>query len=215
MKNINTIRLMIVDDHRMVRDGLKVFLSVYDDIEVVAEAKDGHEVLDQCVISNPDVILMDIVMPGMDGPDTTRLVLEKFPQIQVIALTSFVEQDLVQRALKAGAISYILKDVHADKLAEAIRQAYHGRGTIDSAAAHSLLEIGDDVQALDSNLTVREKEILGLMAEGKTNKEIAQVLTISLGTVRFHVSNILSKMEVSNRTEAVSFALKEGIVKQA
>jgi NarL family two-component system response regulator LiaR len=214
MKNLNAIRLMIVDDHLMVRDGLKVFLSVYDDIEVVAEAHDGNNVLNKCAQSKPDVILMDIVMPGMDGPTATRLVREKYPQIQVIALTSFIDPELVQRALKAGAISYILKDVHADKVAETIREAYHGRGTIDSTAAKSLLENGNVLGAPDFKLTQREKEILKLLVDGKTNKEIAQQIHISLGTVRFHVSNILSKMGVSNRTEAVSLALKQGIVSQ-
>jgi NarL family two-component system response regulator LiaR len=212
MKNLNTIRLMIADDHLMVRDGLKVFLSVYDDIEVVSEAQDGNIVLDKCAQSKPDVILMDIVMPGMDGPTAIRLVREKYPQIQVIALTSFIDPKLVQRALKAGAISYILKDVHAAKLAEAIREAYHGRGTIDSAAAQSLVSIRDGTKKLEFDLTPREQEILILMVEGKPNKEIAQDLTISLGTVRFHVSNILSKMGVKNRTEAVSAALKYGLV---
>ena len=212
MKNLNTIRLMIVDDHLMVRDGLKVFLSVYDDIEVVSEAQDGNNVLDKCAQSKPDVILMDIVMPGMDGPNATRLVREKYPQIQVIALTSFIDPELVQRALKAGAISYILKDINADKLAESVRDAYHGRGTIDSAAVLSLVENRNKLKIPDFKLTQREQEILNFMVDGKTNKEIAQHFFISLGTVRFHVSNILSKMGVKNRTEAVSLALRDGLV---
>jgi NarL family two-component system response regulator LiaR len=212
MKSVFKIRVLLVDDHRMVRDGLRVFLSVFDDIKVVGEAQDGSEVLGQCALTKPDVILMDILMPGEDGPTATALVRQEYPNIQVIALTSFVDPKLVQRALEAGAISYLLKDVHADKLALAVREAYQGRGSIDSAAAKTLVSEGHDEPSTEYGLTAREAEILELMVAGKTNKEIALTLTVSPGTVRFHVSNVLSKLGVKNRTEAVSLAWQDGLV---
>jgi len=206
------IRIMIVDDHLMVRDGLKVFLSVYDDIEIAGEAEDGEQAVALCAQMEPDVVLMDILMPNMDGPTATEHIRAAFPDIQVIALTSFAEEDLVQRALQAGAISYILKDVHSDKLAQAVREAHQGHGMIDSAAAQVLVKAAQEPPSQDYDLTERERQVLALMAEGKTNQEIAEELTLSVGTVRFHVSNILSKLGVSNRTEAVSLALQQKLV---
>jgi NarL family two-component system response regulator LiaR len=206
------IRVMIVDDHLMVRDGIRTFLSVYDDLEVVAEAENGEQALALCTQLQPDVILMDILMPGMDGPSTTQQICEKFHDIMVIALTSFVEDELVQSALQAGAIGYLLKDVQPDRLAQAIREANQGRGIIDTAAAQALISASQAEQMPEFELTPREREILGLMVSGKTNKQIAESLTLSLGTVRFHISNILSKMGVSNRTEAVSLALQNNLV---
>jgi len=212
MSDENPIRVMIVDDHLMVRDGLRVFLSIYDDIKVVAEAEDGEQALVLCRGVNPDVILMDLLMPNMDGCEATRLIRGEDKSIQVIALTSFADQKLVEKAFKAGAISYLLKDVHSDKLAETIREANCGRATIDSAAAQALVATADQSPSPGDDLTQREREILVLLVEGKTNKEIASKLSLSEGTVRFHVSNILSKMGVNNRTEAVSMALRQGIV---
>jgi NarL family two-component system response regulator LiaR len=212
MAEINPIRVMIVDDHQMVRDGLRVFLSVYDDIRVVGEAEDGQEAISLCDAIRPNVILMDLLMPNMDGCEATRLIRGEDKSIQVIALTSFADQKLVEEAFKAGAISYLLKDVHSDKLAETIREANRGRATIDSAAAQALVATADQSPSPGDDLTQREREILVLLVEGKTNKEIASKLSLSEGTVRFHVSNILSKMGVNNRTEAVSMALRQGIV---
>lgn len=212
MVRTKPIRVMIVDDHLMVRDGLKVFLSIYDDIEVVGEAEDGEQALALCEQVEPDVVLMDILMPDMDGPTTTELIRSANPDIQVIALTSFAEQGLVQRALQSGAISYLLKDVHSDKLAQAIREAHQGRGTIDTAAAQVLVQAAQGSSGPGYNLTERERQVLELMIKGKTNQEIAERLTLSVGTVRFHVSNILSKLGVSNRTEAVSLALQLKLV---
>jgi NarL family two-component system response regulator LiaR len=206
------IRVMIVDDHLMVRDGIRTFLSVYDDLEVVAEAENGEQALALCTQLQPDVILMDILMPGMDGPSTTQQICEKFHDIMVIALTSFVEDEMVQSALQAGAIGYLLKDVQPDRLAQAIREANQGRGIIDTAATQALISALQAEQMPEFELTPREREILGLMVSGKTNKQIAESLTLSLGTVRFHISNILSKMGVSNRTEAVSLALQNNLV---
>ena len=212
MGDKDLIRVMIVDDHLMVRDGLRVFLSVYEDIRVVAEADDGQQAVVLCEGVKPDVILMDLLMPNTDGFEAIRLIRAKDSSIQVIALTSFAEGELVEQAFKAGAISYLLKDVHSDKLAETIREAYRGRSTIDSAAAQALVASVDESPTLRDDLTEREREILELLVEGKTNRDIADQLNLSSGTVRFHVSNILSKMGVSNRTEAVSQALQQGMI---
>ena len=206
------IRVMLVDDHLMVRDGLRVFLSVYDDLELVAEAEDGSEAFDLCAQVQPDVILMDIMMPNVDGPSATARIREAFPQVQVIALTSFLEGDLVQRALQAGASGYLLKDVNPDKLAKAIREAHQGRPTIASAAAQVLAQAALQPAPVGADLTPRERQVLALLAQGRTNKQIAAALTVSSGTVRLHVSNILSKLEVSNRTEAARLALQHNLV---
>jgi len=212
MSEITPIRVMIVDDHLMVRDGLRMFLSVYDDIQVVAEADDGGQAVILCDGVKPDVVLMDLLMPNMDGIEATRLIREKDSAIQVIALTSFAEQDLVEKAFQAGAISYLLKDVHSDKLAESIREAHRGRATIDSAAAQALVASAGEPPPSREQLTDREQVVLVLLVGGNTNKEIAEQLSLSEGTVRFHVSNILSKLGVNNRTEAVSQALQLGLV---
>jgi NarL family two-component system response regulator LiaR len=212
MSGTKAIRIMLVDDHAMVRSGLRLFLSSYDDLEVVAEAGDGQKAVDLCAQVQPDVILMDIVMPGMDGPTATARVRQAFPHIQVIALTSFLEEDLVRDALRAGAISYLLKDVGADKLADAIRAAHRGRGTLDSAAAQVLVQAAQQPPSLGRDLTDREREILALLVEGQTNKAIARELSLSPGTVRIYVSNILSKLGAANRTEAAALALQNGLI---
>ena len=206
------IRVMLVDDHLMVRDGLRVFLSVYDDLEIVAEAEDGAEAFDLCAQVQPDVILMDIIMPNVDGPSATGRIREAFPQVQVIALTSFLEEDLVQRALQAGASGYLLKDVNPDKLAQAIRDAHQGRPTIASAAAQVLAQAAMQPAPVGADLTPRERQVLALLAQGRTNKQIAAALTVSSGTVRLHVSNILSKLGAKNRTEAARLALQHKLV---
>lgn len=212
MEQNKPIRVLIVDDHLMVRDGLKVFLSVHEDIVVVGEAEDGQQAMDLCHESKPDVILMDILMPNMDGPTATEYIRAECPSIQVIALTSFTEKEMVQRSIQAGAIGYLLKDVRADKLAQAIREAHGGRAIIDSAAAQVLVESSSQPQEIGHDLTKREREVLVLLVEGKTNRELAEALCLSQGTVRFHVSNILSKLGAGNRTEAVSIALQMGLM---
>ncbi len=208
------IRVMIVDDHMMVRDGLKVFLSVFDDIEVVAEAGDGETAVTRCQEHQPDVILMDILMPGMDGPTATARIRESFPRIQVIALTNFVDTELVQRAIRSGAISYLLKDVHAGKLYQAIQDAYQGEATLAYAAAKALVQGAKQASQpqLGRDLTPRERDVLALLVDGKTNKEIAARLNIRPGTVRLHVSNILAKLAVSNRTEAAMLAVQHKLL---
>lgn len=212
MTTAHRIRVMIVDDHPIVRDGLKTFLSVQDDMEFVGEAGDGEAALELCAHTNPDVVLMDLIMPLMDGSAATALIREKFPDIQVIALTSYAEENLVHQALEAGAIGYVLKDIESDKLAVSIREAYEGQVTLDPAAARILIQSAGQSPKLGVDLTGRELEVLCLMVEGNTNQEIADSLTISIGTVRFHVSNILSKLGASNRTEAARLAGKHGLV---
>ncbi len=202
---------MLVDDHLMVRDGLRVFLSVYEDLAVVAEADDGQQAITLCSEAQPDVILMDMVMPNVDGPTATARILAECPATKVIALTTFAGNELVQRAIQAGAIGYLLKDVHADKLAQAIRDAHHGRSTMDPIATQALVQATHH-SSIGADLTKREREVLLLLVDGKTNRKIAEALTISQATVRLHVSNILSKLEASNRTEAVSLALQNKLV---
>ena len=212
MSECKPIRVMLVDDHLMVRDGLRTFLSLQDDLEIVAEAGDGQEAIDLCAQTQPDVVLMDILMPGMDGPAATKEILVGFPDVKVIALTCFVEAELVQRAIQSGAISYLLKDVRPERLAQAIRDACEGKGIIDAPAAQALVQTNQQTRPPGDDLTERETEVLQYLAEGKENKEIAQALNISLGTVRFHTSNIYTKLGVSNRTEATRLALKRGLI---
>jgi two-component system, NarL family, response regulator LiaR len=206
------IEVLIVDDHMMVRDGLKLFLSIYSDIAVIGEAADGAEALDHCRDHPPDVILMDMVMPYEDGPTITARIRAAFPQVQVIALTSFADAELLLRVLRAGAIGYLLKDVHADELAEAIRKAHHGQAVLDAATIQSLAQLAVDLPAPGHDLTEREREVLTLLVAGKTNGAIATQLAISSGTVRLHVSHILAKLGVSNRTEAAILAVRHKLV---
>jgi two-component system, NarL family, response regulator LiaR len=206
------IRVMLVDDHTMVRRGLAAFLKVFDDLQLAGEAESGEAAIQLCAEVMPDVVLMDMVMPDMDGAATTRLIRQQFPQVQVIALTSFKEGDLVKNALEAGAIGYLLKDVSADQLVQAIRAAHAGRATLSPEAAQALVETANQPTAPGLDLTERELEVLALLVEGLNNTQIAGRLSVSPSTIKSHVSNILSKLGVASRTEAVTLALRKGIV---
>jgi two-component system, NarL family, response regulator LiaR len=196
---------MIVDDHGMVREGIKAYLSSCSEIEVVGEAGNGQEAVEESRRVSPDVVLMDLVMPVMDGAAATARIKEESPGTQVIALTSFAADDLVQRALDAGAISYLLKDTRPEALQPAVMDAWAGRGTIDSKAMQAMMKRRDDV---GGDLTKREREVLALLAKGLTNEEIAERLFLSVGTVRLHVSNVLLKLNAPNRTSAAVMAIE-------
>jgi NarL family two-component system response regulator LiaR len=207
-----SIRVLLVDDHTMVRRGLATFLKIYDDLELAGEAASGQAAIQLCAQLQPDVVLMDMVMPDMDGATATRLIRKQSESIQVLALTSFKEEVLVNSALQAGAIGYLLKDVSADELAQAIRAAHAGRATLSPDAAQALVHAASQPPAPGFDLTERERDVLALMVEGLNNTQIAGWLTVSPSTVKSHVSNILSKLGVSSRTEAVTLALRHGLV---
>jgi two-component system, NarL family, response regulator LiaR len=205
-------RIAIVDDHAMVRSGLAAFLSVADDLELVGEAENGQQALRLCAEERPDVVLMDLVMPGMDGVQATRAIRERFPDIRVIALTSFPEDRLVQDVLEAGALSYLLKNVGADELARAIRAAREGRSTLAPEAAQVLIHRATQQPSPGHDLSPREREVLALMVQGLSNPDIADRLVVGRSTIKFHVSSILGKLGVQSRTEAVAMAVQHRLV---
>ena len=212
MSDNKPIRVLIVDDHMMMRTGLRYTLSSFDDLELVGEAGSGREAIEKCAGLQPDVILMDMVMPGMDGANTTQQIRQRYPEMQIIALTSFQEKDLVERAIQAGAIGYLLKNVEAKELAQAIRAAHAGRPTLAEEATEALIQSTRQKTELGHDLTGREREVLDLLAQGLKNAQIAERLTISQSTVKFHVRSILSKMGAANRAEAVNLAWQHNLI---
>jgi len=203
------IKVILVDDHPLVREGLKSLLDTYDDIEVVGEAENGLSALELITVKNPDVVLMDIKMPEMNGIDATRKILDKNPAIKIITLTSFVDRQLVENVLKSGAVGYIMKNTTGEKLISVIRDSIEGRSYLSAEASNILIS---GFKKTDYKLTSREKDILDLLVKGLSNKEISQKLYISPSTVKFHISNILMKLGVSSRNKAVSLAVDDNIV---
>jgi two-component system, NarL family, response regulator LiaR len=207
----NKIRIMLVDDHAVVRSGLSAFLSVNADLELVGEAENGEQAVTRANLLKPDVILMDLMMPVVDGVAATQAIKKRDPGIQIIALTSFQEEELVQNAMKAGAIGYLMKNVSARELAAAIKAAKEGKMTLSPEAAQALVRASQEAQEAET-LTEREKEVLALMVEGLNNAEIAERLVVSLSTVKYHISNILMKLGVDNRVAAVTLAIQKKLV---
>ena len=206
------IRLVIVDDHPMMRSGIKAILATARTIEVVGEASSGEEAVSLCKTLQPNVVLMDLIMPGMGGVAATRAVRSACPETRVIVLTSFDDGTLVQDAIRAGAMSFLLKNVSGTVLTDAVVAATKGQPTMANEALHALMDIAANLPPLGSDLTDREREVLQFLVKGLTNAQIAHQMSISEATVRFHVGNILSKLEVSNRTEAVSVAIKQRLI---
>jgi two-component system, NarL family, response regulator LiaR len=206
-----TIHVLIVDDHTVVRQGLKMFLQLDKELEVVGEAADGQEALAQARLLRPDVVLMDLIMPVIDGITAIKNIRSELPAIEVIALTSFLEDPLVVNAIKVGAIGYLLKDVQANDLCQAIKAAAAGQVQLSSQVAARLMH---EIRVPDNpeTLTDRETEVLRLLAMGKSNKEISADMYLGETTVKTHVSNILTKLGVSSRTQAALFAIGIGLV---
>ena len=206
-----TTRILIVDDHSVVRQGLRMFLALDPEMEVVGEARDGAEAFESVKKLQPDVVLMDLLMPGMDGVEATKIIRKHFPDTEVIALTSVLEDQAVIGAIRAGAIGYLLKDTESEALLKAIRAASNGQVQLSPKAAERLMrEIR--VPEHPEKLTERETEVLRFLAEGNSNKEIAKELTVSETTVKTHVSNILMKLGVPSRTQAALYAVRVGLV---
>ncbi len=209
------IKVVFVDDHEMVRIGVSAYLSAQPDIEVVGEAADGKRGVELALELRPDIILMDLVMKEMDGIEATRQIIEMWPEAKIIIVTSFLDDEKVYPALEAGATSYMLKTSKADEIANAVRATYHGQSVLEpEVTGKMMVKMRQKHQHLPhEELTSREMEILMQMAEGKTNQEIADELFIALKTVKTHVSNILSKLNAQDRTQAVIYAFKQSLIK--
>lgn len=208
------IRILLVDDHEMVRIGVSAYLQTQADMEVVGEATNGREAIDKALELRPDIILMDMVMPEMNGAEATEAIIEQWPEAKIVIVTSFLDDDKVYPALEAGAISYILKTSNAKRIAEAIRETFQGQTVLEPEVTNKMMQrmrSGNDTLPHDE-LTERELEVLLLIAKGKSNQEIADALFIAVKTVKTHVSNLLSKLEVQDRTQAVIYAFKHELV---
>ena len=208
------IKVLLVDDHEMVRLGVSAYLSVQEDIEVIAQAENGKIGVEKALELKPDIILMDLVMPVMDGIEATKEILSKWKEAKIIIVTSFIDEEKVYPAISAGAKSYLLKTSSASEIAQAIRDTYRGEGVFEKEVSEKLEhrhEVEEEFR-LYEELTSREKEVLLLIAQGKSNQEIADECFITLKTVKTHVSNILSKLQVEDRTQATIYAFKHHLV---
>lgn len=212
MSKMHPIRILIADDHSMVRSGLRNFIYGFDWLELVGEASNGVEAVEFCATHDVDVVLMDMLMPVMDGNEATRRIIALGLPVKIIILTSFHEQDLVEQALQAGATSYLLKNVDAEGLAAAIQAAHAGRATLAPEATEALIQATRQRSATGFDLTEREKEVLALLVKGASNNDISVKLSISLPTVKFHLKNIYTKLEAKSRVEAVTIALEHHLV---
>ncbi len=210
MTDLPRIRVLIVDDHAVVRSGLSLFLQVTPDLELVGEAENGDQAIVRCGLLQPDVILMDLMMPGTDGLAATRQIHQLHPGVRIIALTSFHEDTRVRAVLQAGASGYLMKNVSARELAEAIRSAHAGRMTLSPEAGLALAQAS--AQAAGPSLSDREREVLKLMVDGLNNAEIAARLIVSQSTVKYHIGNLFGKLQVDNRVAAVALALQKKLV---
>lgn len=211
MSEYQPIRVLVVDDHPLAHSGMRLFLSSYPDLELVGEATNGAEAIEACVLLHPDVVLMDVMMPQMDGIEATRQIRQRFPTTKVIALTSYDAGNLVERVLRAGANGYLLKNVSSFDLAQAIRAVYLGRATLAPEATEALMH-AIQRQAEHVTLTDRERDVLQLLVRGLSNSEIAQQLCITRATVKFHVGGIFSKLDVATRAEAIAKAYEQRLV---
>lgn len=208
------IKVLLVDDHEMVRLGVSSYLSIQDDIEVIGEAENGRVGYEKTLELRPDVILMDLVMDEMDGIESTKLILNDWPEAKIIIVTSFIDDEKVYPAIEAGAAGYLLKTSTAHEIAEAIRATQRGERVLEPEVTTKMMDrLTNRTPILHEDLTNREQEVLLLIAEGKSNQEIADALFITLKTVKTHVSNILSKLEVEDRTQATIYAFKHGLIK--
>jgi NarL family two-component system response regulator LiaR len=206
------IRVLLADDHEMVRRGLAVFIQSFDDLILIGEASDGQEAIKFLEDHQVDVLLMDLIMPRMGGLEAIQIIRQDYPDIKIIAMTSFEEEELVQQAVNKGAIGFLMKNTTIDELASAIRNAFAGKATLAPEAAQILIKAASQPPQPEYGLTAREMDVLTQMVDGKTNPEIAQVLSISRSTVKSHVSNILGKLNVSSRIEAIKLALESKLV---
>ena len=208
------INVLLVDDHEMVRLGVSSYLSIQDDIEVIGEAENGRVGSEKALELRPDVILMDLVMDEMDGIESTKLILKDWPDAKIIIVTSFIDDEKVYPAIEAGAAGYLLKTSTAHEIAEAIRATQRGERVLEPEVTTKMMDrLTNRTPILHEDLTNREQEVLLLIAEGKSNQEIADSLFITLKTVKTHVSKILSKLEVEDRTQATIYAFKHGLIK--
>jgi NarL family two-component system response regulator LiaR len=213
-ENSEPVRILIADDHAVVREGLRTLIGTEPGMELVGEAMDGVEAVQKACSTSPDVVLMDMVMPRMDGLEAIHEIKRQCPEARILVLTSFSHDDKVFPAIKAGALGYLLKNASPEALLQAIRDVHQGEPTMSPDVASKLmreLQRTSDLPPTEEPLTEREVDVLRLVAQGLSNREIAETLTIGVGTVRTHVSNILTKLHLANRTQAALYALREGL----